>query len=739
MDIILHVPLIATGRKTRATLTLVVVLTAAVVCRAAPLEIAPNAFEAAEAPTADGQIDRIVFADLARLNMRPVLCSDAVFVRRVYLDVIGTLPTAAEVREFIHNPDTTHKRRDLIDRLLERDEFADYWAMKWGDILRIKAEFPVNLWPNAAQAYYRWVHASIAANKPYDQFARELLTSSGSNFRIGPVNFYRAIQNRTPQGTAAAVALTFMGARTDSWPADRLTGMAAFFSQIGYKPTKEWKEEHVFWDPLHAAELTAKIAVAKDATAKATAAKEAAAKDAEAKAAAAKAAAGKAAAAKDAAAKNAATRDATAKDAAAKEALGKEAAAKAAAAKDAADKAVAARDAAGKDAAAKDAAAKTAVAKDAADKAVAAKDAAAKDAATKDAAAKDATAKAVTAKNTAAKDAAAYEAAAKEAADKETAAKVPPPKIEPPPPIPAWPPPKSEPLTAIFPDGTTIQVDPNRDPRELFADWLITPENPWFTRSIANRVWSWLLGRGVIHEPDDIREDNPPSNPALLAYLEKELVDNHYDLKRLYRLILNSKTYQLSSVPRLNTPQGEAHFAHYPLRRLDAEVLIDAINKITGATDLYTSPIPEPFTYIPEDKPAIAIADGSIISPFLALFGRSARATGMENERNNKPVPAQWLHLLNSSHIQGKLEQGPKLKAIIDSGRTQTEIVEELYLTILSRFPTPDEMKNAEAFGQNQTKPPASKDGKPVVSKRREDWVDLTWSLINSSEFLFRH
>ena len=98
-------------------------------------------------------------------------------------------------------------------------------------------------------------------------------------------------------------------------------------------------------------------------------------------------------------------------------------------------------------------------------------------------------------------------------------------------------------------------------------------------------------------------------------------------------------------------------------------MLIDAINKITGTSDLYTSPIPEPFTYIPRDKPAIAMADGSITSPFLALFGRSARATGMENERNNKPVPAQWLHMLNSSHIQRKLEQGPKLKAIFDSGR----------------------------------------------------------------------
>jgi Protein of unknown function (DUF1553) len=271
----------------------------------------------------------------------------------------------------------------------------------------------------------------------------------------------------------------------------------------------------------------------------------------------------------------------------------------------------------------------------------------------------------------------------------------------------------------------------DRDPREVFAVWLITPQNPWFTRNIANRVWSWLLGRGIIHEPDDIREDNLPSNPALLAYLEKELVAGHYDLKRLYRLILNSKTYQFSSVPRSNAAQAEANFGSYALRRLDAEVLIDAINKITGSSDLYTSAIPEPFTYIPADEPAIALGDGSITSPFLALFGRSARATGMENERNNKVMPAQCLHLLNSSHIQRKLEQGPKLKAVFDSGRKQPELVEELYLTILSRFPTPEEVKALEEYGR------PGKSG--VRVKTREDWVDITWALINSTEFLYRH
>ncbi len=553
-------------------------------------ETAPNVFEDAAPPRAESQLDQLVFAEFARLTIQPVLCSDAVFVRRAYLDVIGTLPTAREARNFIQDPDRENKRGRLVERLLQRDQFADYWALRWGDILRIKAEFPVNLWPNAAQAYHRWVRASLAENKPYDRFARELLTASGSNFRVGPVNFYRAIQNRTPEGIAGAVALTFMGARAEAWPSNRLAGMTVFFSQLGYKPTSEWKEEHVFWDPLGSSEVAGNSAPGRAAVA----------------------------------------------------AIGQ------------------------------------------------------------------------------------------------------PTNSAPQPLLPERT--NRAPQTATFPDGTTVRLPPNRDPREVFADWLITPQNPWFTRSIANRVWAWLLGRGIIHEPDDIRDDNPPSNPKLLAYLQQELIANHYDLKSLYRLILNSRTYQLSSLPRFQTPQAEANFASYPLRRLDAEVLIDAINQVTGSSDLYTSPIPEPFTYIPDDMPAIAIADGSITSPFLALFGRSARATGMENERNNKPVPAQWLHLLNSSHIQRKLDQGPRLKALFDSGRKPPEIVEELYLTILSRFPTTDEVKAIEGYGQVQTpKAPAAGPGQPappppkVVVKRREDWVDIAWSLINSTEFLYRH
>ncbi|HKX61319.1 MAG TPA: DUF1553 domain-containing protein [Verrucomicrobiae bacterium] len=531
-------------------------------------------YESTVDPVAECQIDKLVFAELGRLNIQPVLCSDAVFVRRAYLDVIGTLPTAREAGELIQDP-RPDKRRQLIERLLERDEFADYWAMKWSDVLRIKAEFPVNLWPNAAQAYHRWVHASIAANKPYDRFARELLTSSGSNFRVGAVNFYRAIQNRTPEGIAGAVALTFMGARTESWPANRLAGMAVYFSEIGYKPTSEWKEEHVFWDPLGRGSFPTRGAPGRPAIA----------------------------------------------------AIGSN---------------------------------------------------------------EIAHARAPIAVKVASR-------------------------------------------AAILPDGAKVDLPVDRDPREVFADWLISPQNPWFARSVVNRVWAWLLGRGIVHEPDDIRDDNPPSNAALLAFLEKEFIASHYDLKHLHRLILNSKTYQLSSTPRHTTIEAASQFASYPLRRLDAEVLIDAINKVTGSSDLYTSPIPEPFTYIPTDLPAVAIADGSITSPFLALFGRSARATGMACERNNQPVSAQWLHLLNSSHIQAKLAKGPRLQALFDSRRSRTEIVTELYLTILSRFPTLNEVAVAKAYGATPG------DAKPDRPKPRDEWVDIAWALINSTEFLYHH
>jgi hypothetical protein len=500
-------------------------------------------FESGAEATPQGKIDELVFAQLKRLGIPAAgPCSDGVFVRRVYLDAIGTLPTADEARQFLQDPDP-NKRRTLIDRLLERDEFADYWAMKWSDLLRVKAEFPINLWPNAVQAYHRWIRTSLRQNMPYDRFARELLTQSGSNFRVPQVNFYRAVQGKQPQGIAQAVALTFMGTRADNWPKERLAGMAGFFSQIGYKSTGEWKEEIVYFDLAKAVE---------------------------------EAAAGKS-------------------------------------------------------------------------------------------------------------------------------------------------------PQAVFPDGTPASLSPERDPREVFADWLIAPKNPWFARNIVNRAWCWLLGRGIIHEPDDLRPDNPPSNPELLAYLEAELAASRYDLKQVFRLILNSQTYQLSSVPKSSHPEAVAHFAHYTLRRVEAEVLIDALDQITGSGEKYTSEIPEPFTFIPESRRTIALADGSTTSAFLEMFGRPPRDTGLESERNNRPSPPQRLHFLNSSHVQRKIEQSAKLLDLLQRASSRQDAAVRLYLTILSRYPTEKELQTVDAYAQSG------------AAAGRAALMDVAWALINSAEFLHRH
>lgn len=486
------------------------------------------------------QIDKAVFAKLREFGIQPArLCSDAVFLRRVFLDVIGTLPTAREAKEFLADR-SPNKRPMLIHRLLQREEFADYWAMKWSDLLRVKAEFPINLWPDAAQAYHRWIRTSIRQNKPYDRFVRELLTASGSNFRVAEVNFYRAMQNKEPQSIAQSVALTFMGTRAEKWPKDRLAGMARFFLCVGYKSTAEWKEEIVLFDRAKA------------------------------------------------------TGDVL--------------------------------------------------------------------------------------------------------------------------------------RGAAFPDGTPVPLAADKDPREVFADWLINEKNPWFARSIVNRIWSWLMGRGITHEPDDIRPDNPPVNPELLALLERELVNSRYDLKHIFKMILSSKTYRLSCIPRSGKPQAQAAFAYYPLRRLDAEVLIDALCQITGTTEKYTSAIPEPFTFIPDNHRSIALPDGSITSSFLDMFGRPPRDTGLESERNNRPTAAQRLHLLNSSHIQRKLEQGvPQLVQGFNRSKPR-ESVEVLYLTILSRYPSDDEAKIVGEYFRSGT-----------AKKSREPLNDVAWALVNSAEFLYRH
>ena len=170
------------------------------------------------------------------------LASDAVMVRRLYLDLAGRLPTVEEARAYIESS-SADKRARLVDRLLGDGAFADLWSMRFCDILRVKSEFPINLWPNAVYVYHRRIRSFVADDEPWDRFARALLTSTGSDFRDAESNFFRATARRTPEGYAEVVGLTFLGEDWRSVASEE--ALAGYFRNVRVKHTREWKEEVV--------------------------------------------------------------------------------------------------------------------------------------------------------------------------------------------------------------------------------------------------------------------------------------------------------------------------------------------------------------------------------------------------------------------------------------------------------------------------------------------------------------
>jgi len=498
---------------------------------------------------ANNKIDELVYAKLQAMNLPPSpLSTDEAFLRRAYLDVIGILPTADEARAFLAHPD----RAKLIDSLLARDEFNDFWSLKWGDLLRIKSEYPVRVWPKAVAVYYQYVHDSLAANKPYDQFARELLTSSGSNFRVGPANFVRAVPAKDARTLGETAALVFMGERIgcarchahpqESWGLDDDLQLGAFFARVNYKGTQEWKEEIVYPDFKQTLRHPRTRAV----------------------------------------------------------------------------------------------------------------------------------------------------------------------------------------VEARLPGAAApTKIGVEEDPRGQFADWLTAPSNPYFAKNISNRIWFWLLGRGIVNEPDDLRPTNPPTNPELLAYLESELVTHRYDLRHLYRLILNSRTYQLSSEPNQWNAGDTALFSHYPVKRLAAEQMLDAISQFTETNEKFRSIIPEPYSNWPATYRATQISDGNTECNFLDLFGRPPRDTPYETERNNDPTLKQALYFLNSEQLEGKVSGSPHLKRVL--AKPDPEVVDDIYLSSISRFPTPEEKKRLLDYLTAKK------------STRAQAVQDVAWALLNAKEFEFNH
>ncbi len=495
----------------------------------------------------NNKIDELVLARLRKLGIPPSpLSDDTEFIRRVFLDAIGTLPTPDEVRKFISDTDPK-KREKLIDALLQRPEFVDFWTLKWGDLLRVKRDFPIHLWDKGVWNFHRFIQESIATNKPYDQFVRELLLSSGSGYRKGVANFYRSVPEREPRTWAETVSTVFMGVRIDCarchshpfepWSQNDHHGLAAFFAKVGIKDLPEWGEQMVFFNANGNFRHTKTGEIVKPKF------------------------------------------------------LG-----------------------------------------------------------------------------------------------------------------------SSQPLDI---DGV--------DTIKVFADWLTSPENPYFARNIVNRIWFWLFGRGIVHEPDDFRASNPPSNPELLDYLAQELVSSGYNLRHIFRLILTSRTYQTSS--RANewnkSEQAIVHFARYPVKRLMAEQLLDAVSQVCEH--------PEKFHGLPLGYRAIQLPDSRISSYFLDLFGRPQRDIPCECERKSETALQHALYLISGEHLERKVRESQRIKRLLQSGASDEAIMDELWLAAFSRFPTEEEKQKTLNYVREREK------------QKDQAWQDVLWALLNTKEFLFNH
>lgn len=445
-------------------------------------------------------------------------CSDEVFLRRTYLTVTGALPQVWESRRFLDS-ESPKKREALVNKLIKSELGLKYMQMHWGDILRIKSEFPSNLWPNGVQAYNRWVYEQLMNNVPYDKMVRNLLISEGSNFRSPAANFYRGFQKRTPENFYANINLLFLGNRncTDN-------GYLCF-SQIKFKSTKEWKEEIIYLNyhkdlPWHIIELE---------------------------------------------------------------------------------------------------------------------------------------------------------------------------------------------------DGTRIKLKPDSDWREAYVDWLVKSRR--FAEVMVNRMWFWVFGKGLVHEPDDWRADNKPSNPELLKELTDYFVAKNYDMRALLKKILLSKEFNAKAAPE----------GTYQPQRLPAEVIVDNIATATGKWATYMSRVPEPFTFYPPQTRATHLGDATVSSSELELFGKVSRDVSLESQRNNAITSKQLLYLMNSSELENSIRKSSVLKSMLKKYSDLSQLADAITLRVLARKATANEISMYNEYMQQNK------------LSLNEFAYDLMWMLINSNEFLYNH
>jgi Protein of unknown function (DUF1553)/Protein of unknown function (DUF1549) len=270
-----------------------------------------------------------------------------------------------------------------------------------------------------------------------------------------------------------------------------------------------------------------------------------------------------------------------------------------------------------------------------------------------------------------------------------------------------------------FLKGAAPTIPPGKDRREVFAEWVTGPTNPYFAKSIVNRVWYHVMGKGIVDPVDDFRESNPPSNDDLLDALAKDFVAKKFDMKALIRTIMTSRTYQLSATPNETNKDDAKYFSHTVTKLLSAEQLLDALCDVTA--------VPEKFAGLPMGTRAIQLPDGEVNHPFLKTFGQPARELACECERESDSNLAQALQLINGPTINDKLRNpNNRLGKLLAEKKGEREILDALYLAALARPAT--DAERAPALSH--------------VAKgadKRKAWEDVLWAILNTREFLFRH
>jgi hypothetical protein len=458
-------------------------------------------------PPSNNYVDDLVYEKLKELKYLPSdLCTDEEFLRRVYLDVIGIMPTIDEVQAFSQDK-AADKRAKLIDALLERPEFAKFWTLKWGDLLRLTSK---QVGSDGVHKYHRWIERAIASNMPYDEFARQLLTASGSTLTNPPANFYRTATDTND--CVETISQVFLGARLqcakchnhpfERWTQDNYYGMAAFFNRVQRKKTP--RPDELFIWVSQAGEVT-------------------------------------------------------------QPRTGK----------------------------------------------------------------------------------------------------------------------KMKPWLPLKGDVENADV---HDRRALFADWLTQKDNPFFGKIEANRIWSHLLGRGIVDPPDDFRDSNPPSNAALLEALAKDFAEHGYDRKHVIRTILNSRTYQASFEPNEFNKDDTKYFSHFQPRLLSAEQLLDAICHVTGR--------PEKFGSLPADTKATQLPAPDLVkNDFLKIFGQPERQTVCACERSSESNLGMAIQFFNGPLIYNKLrDKNNRFRLLLKDNQPDEAIIKQLHLAAVNRLPTEKEI-----------------------------------------------